>query len=163
LDSFSNVQMTTTWVPALSGIRYIVDSSKVADEPTGLASPARPALGLDAGDRKKDRARGIRPKVHTDLMAYAEVADFPELIPELVLHPGNVFGSPVVPIRYSGLSKIANKFGRRCEYRLRNRYVEPPYGLRSFIGHRDEIRAEFDGEQLFDLGPRVQGQMRLRY
>ena len=61
--------------------------------------------------------------------------------------------APLATIPNSDLSKIAEKFGRGCEYKLRNRYVEPPYGLRTFIGHPDEIRAEFDGEQQFDLGP----------
>lgn len=71
----------------------------------------------------------------------------------LRIKPGNMSESPVVPIPYPDLSKVAEKYGKGCEYKLRNRYVEPPYGLRTFIGHPDEIRAEFDGEQLFDLGP----------
>jgi TonB family protein len=87
------------------------------------------------------------------LMAYGEVAEAPGSIPGLVLHPGNASESPVGPIPYSDLSKIAEKFGRGCEYKLMNRYVESPYGLRTFISHPDEIRAEVDGEQLFDLGP----------
>jgi TonB family protein len=85
-------------------------------------------------------------------MANGEVAEVSGLIPGLVLHPGNVSESPVGRIPYSHLFRVAEKFGRGCEYKLRNRYVEPPYGLRIFIGHPDEIRAEFDGEQLFDLG-----------
>jgi len=64
------------------------------------------------------------------------------------LDPGNP-----VPIPYSDLSSIAEKFSRGCEYKLMNRYVESPYGLRTFIGHPEEIRAECDGEQVFDLAP----------
>jgi len=126
------------------------------DEAVGVGSAARPTLGLDAGNLpEKENSRRDRPgaKVSADLMAYAEVAETPGLIPGLVLPPDNVSESQVVPIPYSDLSKIAEKFGRACEYKLRNRYVEPPYGLRTFIGHPDEIRPEFDGEQLFDLGP----------
>jgi TonB family protein len=110
---------------------------------------------LDAGnlpEKEKSRGDRISANVRADLMAYGEVAETPGLIPGLVVHPGNGSESPVVPIPYSDLFEIAEKFGRACEYKLRNRYVEPPYGLRTFIGHRDEIRAEFDGEQLFDWG-----------
>jgi hypothetical protein len=111
---------------------------------------------LDAGnllEKENSRRDRLRAKVRADLMAYDEVAETAVSISGLVLHPGNVSESPVLSIPYSDLSKIAEKFGRGCEYKLRNRYVEPPYGLRTFIGHPDEIRAEFDGEQLFDLGP----------
>jgi hypothetical protein len=122
----------------------------------GVASTARPALGLDGGnlpESEKSRRDRPRAKVSADLLAYDEIAETPGFISGLVLHPHNGSESAVVPIPYSDLSKIAEKFGRACEYKLRNRYVEPPYGLRTFIGHPDEIRAEFDGEQLFDLGP----------
>jgi TonB family protein len=125
-------------------------------EVAGVASTARPARGLDVGNlpKKEDGRRDrLRAKVRADLMAYGEVAETPGLVSGLVLDPGNVSESPVVGIPYSDLSKIAEKFGRGCEYKLRNRYVEPPYGLRTFIGHPDELRAEFEGEQLFDLGP----------
>jgi len=120
------------------------------DEPAGVASTVRPALGLDAGTLP---IKELRPTVRADLMAYGEVAEALGLIPGLVLHPSNGSESPVVPIPNSNLSKIAEKLGRACEYALMNRYVEPPYGLRAFISHPDEIRTEFDGEQLFDLGP----------
>jgi hypothetical protein len=71
----------------------------------------------------------------------------------LYIEPGNTSQSPVVPIPHGDLSKVAEKFGRCCEYKLMNRYVEPPYGCRTFIGHPDEIRMEINGEQLLDLGP----------
>ncbi len=61
-------------------------------------------------------------------------------------------GNPLT-IPESDLSKLAERLGRACEYKLMNRYVETPYGLRTFIGQPDEIRAAFDTEQLFDLGP----------
>jgi len=61
--------------------------------------------------------------------------------------------SPVVPTPYSDLSKIAEKFGKSCEYKFMKRYVEPPYGCRTFIGYPDEIKVELNGEQLLDLGP----------
>jgi TonB family protein len=137
-------------------IRLGLCMNPYTDAPARVASTARPALGLDAGnlpEKEKSRRDWSRAKVRAGPMANGEVAETPGLIPGLVLHPGNVSESPVVPIPYSDLSKIAEKFGRGCEYKLRNRYVEPPYGLRTFIGHPDEIRAEFDGEQLFDLGP----------
>ena len=128
----------------------------ITDEAVEVASTARPALGLDAGEppekENSHRAR-LREKVCADLVAYGGVAETRGLIPGIVLHPGNVSESPVVPIPYSDLSKIAEKFGRGCEYKLRNRYVESPCGLRTFISHPDEIRVRFDGEQLFDLGP----------
>jgi hypothetical protein len=126
------------------------------DEVAEVASTARPALGLDAANlpgKEKGRRGLIRAKVRADLMAYGEVAETAVSISGLVLQPGNVSESPVLSIPYSDLSKIAEKFGRGCEYKLRNRYVELPYGLRNFISHPDEIRAEFDGEQLFDFGP----------
>jgi TonB family protein len=122
----------------------------------GPASTARPALGLDAGnlpEKEKGRQDRLRARVRADLMAYGEVAETPGLIPGLVLHPDNTSESPVVPIPHSDLFKIAEKFARGCEYKLMNRYVEPPNGLRSFIGYRNEIREEFDGEQLFYLVP----------
>jgi TonB family protein len=137
-------------------IRLGVCINPYTDEAGGVASAAQPALGLDAGnlpEKERSRRDRLRAKVGAELMAYGEVAETTRLIPGLVLHPGNVSESPVVAMLYSDLSKIAEKFGRGCEYKLRNRYVEAPYGLRTFIGHPDEIRTEFDGEQLFDLGP----------
>ena len=74
----------------------------------------------------------------------------------LCIKPGDMAEWPVGRISYSDLRQITEKFGRGCEYRLANRYVEAPYGLRTFIGHLDEIRVEFDGEQRFDLGPGFQ-------
>jgi TonB family protein len=123
------------------------------EEAAEVISAARPAVGSDAGnlpEKEEGRRDRLRAKVDAELMAYGDEAETPGLIPGLVLHPGNVSESPVP---YSELSKIAEKFGRGCEYQLMNRYVEPPYGLRTFIGHSDEIGAEFDGEQLFELGP----------
>ena len=72
------------------------------------------------------------------------------------IKPGDMAEWPVGRISYSDLHQITEKFGRGSEYRLANRYVEAPYGLRTFIGHPDEIREKFDGEQLFDLGPGFQ-------
>jgi hypothetical protein len=69
------------------------------------------------------------------------------------IRPGNTSESRADPIPPCDLFKIAEKLERACEYKLMNRYVELPYGLRTFIGHPDEIRLAFDGEQLFDLGP----------
>ena len=126
------------------------------DEAAGVASTARPTLGLDVGnlpEKEKGRRDRIRANARADLMAYGEVVETPGLIPGLVPHPANVSESPVLPMLYPDLTKIGGNFGRGCEYQLLNRYVEPPYGLRTFINHPDEIRAEFDGEQLFDLGP----------
>src|SRR6516164_3915856 len=40
----------------------------------------------------------------------------------LCIKPGNMSESPVVPSPHSGLFKIAEKFGRACEYKLINRY-----------------------------------------
>jgi TonB family protein len=100
---------------------------------------------------KEESRRDRIGVVRDDLIAYGDVAESPGWIPGLVLDPGNVSESPVVP-PYSDLFKIADKFGRGCEYRLKNRYVEPPYGLRTFISHLDEMRAVFNGEQLFDFG-----------
>jgi hypothetical protein len=93
-----------------------------------------------------------RTKIRADLIAFGDVAESSGLSPGLVLRPGNESESSVV-IPYSDLSKIAEKFGRGCEYKLMNRYLEAPYGLRTFIGHPGEIREAFDGEQLFDLTP----------
>ena len=59
----------------------------------------------------------------------------------------------MVPIPFSALSIVAEKFARACEYKLMAKYVEPPYGLRTFISHPDEMRAEYGGEQRFELGP----------
>jgi len=52
---------------------------------------------------------------------------------------------------------VAEKVVRGCEYKLADRYVEPPYGMRTyFVEQTPEIIALFADGQHMHLGPGFQ-------
>lgn len=136
-----------------------IDSSQ--EEASGLAPRALRALGLDSGslsDKEQGHRERARGKIRNDLMNYADVAE--ATIPGLRPADGSLPGGLALPIAYSDLSHIAEKLARGFEYKRAERYVESPYGIRTFvplpsafISGPGKMMSEITGEGQFDLGP----------
>jgi hypothetical protein len=72
--------------------------------------------------------------------------------------PGLTQGGPTgyaLPIPWAGLSIIAEKIARECEYRLKDKkFVWPPYGVRTCVANPDEISPLFQSHRReIDFGP----------
>jgi hypothetical protein len=93
-----------------------------------------------------------------ELMPYADVAGKPGAIPDFTLWEGNgeteLFA---IPIPWAALIIIAEKIACGCEYKLKDRYVEFPYGIRTFITNPNVIKSFFvsSGKRI-DFGPGCQ-------
>lgn len=131
-------------------------------ETSGLAERALRTLGIDAGDLSeterghRDRARA---RIRKELMLPSDVSE--TFIRGLGRPESSAPEVSALPIAYADLSLIAEKMARGCEYRRARRYVELPYGLRTFIGDPAafssapaKLLSEVGGEEVrFDLGP----------
>jgi hypothetical protein len=123
---------------------------------SGLAARALRSLGLDVDElpeTEKSHRHRLRARIRSELMPRADIAESPGQIPGL----GPPSGQPsewAIPIPWAGLSIIAEKIARGCEYALMRRYVEPPYGIRTFSKNSAAMPEKFVsfGESL-DLGP----------
>jgi len=128
---------------------------------SGLASKALRSLGLDAdGLREEEKAYRdkFRAKIRSELMPYADVAGQPGAIPGCTLWEGNGETEPfAIPIPWAALIIIAEKIACGCEYKLKDRYVELPYGIRTFITNPNVVNSLFASfGRLIDFGPGCQ-------
>jgi hypothetical protein len=66
-------------------------------------------------------------------------------------------GQFAIPIPWAALSIIGEKIARGCEYKLKDRYVEAPYAIRTTISEPDEVNPMFcSHRRLVDFGPGCQ-------
>jgi hypothetical protein len=120
-------------------IRLVLCIDPKSDAVSGLASKALRSLGVDAeglSETERSYRDKLKTKIRSELMAYADVAEKPGAIPGL----GSQDRQPTewaIPIPWAGLSIIAEKIARGCEYKLRDRFVENPYGIRTFVNSSD--------------------------
>jgi hypothetical protein len=144
-------------------IRFGLCVDPAKPETSGLAPRALRTIGLDTGklsDDEQGHRDRTRARIRKELMLYDDVAE------TTIRGLGPPDGSPpevlTLPIAYSDISRIAEKMARGFEYKRSGRFVEPPYGLRTFIGDPSsfisdpsKLLSEIYGEEgQFDLGPR---------
>jgi hypothetical protein len=127
-----------------------------AEAASGISALGLRSLGLDAGELpEKERAHRdrLRAKVRSELIPYAEVADSERMIPGLG-PPDNRRSEWAIAIPYAGLSIVAEKFARGCEFKLKGRLVAEPYGLRTSIEESDVIPEPWASAiKRYDFGP----------
>jgi hypothetical protein len=89
-------------------------------------------------------------------MPYREVVGKPGAIPGLGPPPDDSIEWSV-PIPWAALSIITEKIVRGCEYKIEGRFVEKPYGIRTFVGSTPELPEPFSSfAKLLDFGPGCQ-------
>ena len=139
-------------------IRLSLCIDPASPEASGLASKALRSLGLDADDlseEEKAHRDKLRAKIRSELLPYADVANGAGVIPGLTQETSSEAPQFALPIPWAGLSIIAEKMARGCEYKLKKRYVELPYGIRTFIAD-PRVRSPLfshPSAKLIDLGP----------
>jgi 5-methylcytosine-specific restriction endonuclease McrA len=123
---------------------------------SGIAAAALRALGIDAeelSEKERGHREKLRARIRAELMPQAETAELPGKIPGL----GPAHDEPsdwAIGIPWAALSIIAEKIARGCEYKLKERYIEPPYGLRTAVSESGMVPEELlPGITVFDLGP----------
>jgi hypothetical protein len=142
-------------------VRFGLCSDPSREETSGLAPRALRTLGLDAGRLSECEQRhrdGARVKIRKELMPYSKVAE--ATIPGLGPPDGDTPEALALPIAHADLSIIAEKLARGFEYKRAGRYIESPYGIRTFIPHPSKfvtdpsrMMSTITGEDQFDLGP----------
>ncbi len=123
----------------------------------GLAARVFRSLGLDVDglpEKEKTIRDGLRAKIRSEFISSAEVTELPGKIPGLGPPDGTSIGA--LPIPRAGLSIIAEKIARGCEYKYKNRrrLVMPPYGIRTLIRESDFVPEPFASAcTILDFGP----------
>jgi hypothetical protein len=137
-------------------IRLVLCVDPKSEAASGLASRALRSLGIDAdglSEQERTHREKIRAKIRSELMPHAEVVGIPGKIPGL----GPPEGEPVqwaIPIPWAGLAIIAEKIVRGCEYKLKGRYLDIPYGIRIFVSETHFLPQPYAAAaQSLDFGP----------
>jgi hypothetical protein len=137
-------------------VRLILCVNPKSRAASGLASKALRSLGLDTDGRsEKDKVYRDRQraKVRSELMPSADIAGKPGAIPGLGPH-GDKSAPWSIPIPWAGLSIIVEKIVRGCEYKLRERLVEKPYGISTFVDASGFVPEPYASHaQFLDFGP----------
>jgi hypothetical protein len=120
------------------------------------------SLGIDVGNlsSKEQAIRDHeRAKLQAEFLPYLEVQDLPGRIPGLG-PPLDQPQGPGILIPWAGLSMMAEKIARGCEYRYNNqkRYVQAPYGILTLIPNLDDLSDNplLKFTELIDFGPGCQ-------
>ncbi len=116
-----------------------VDPQSVAA--SGIAKIAFRSLGIDAGelpDREQGHREKLLAKIRSELISAATLSGQLGRIPGLGPQVSRL-REWAIPIPWAGLSVIAEKFARGCEYKLNGRLITPPYGLRTFVNDSDVL------------------------
>jgi hypothetical protein len=114
---------------------------------SGISAKALRSLGLDTqglDEREKEHRENRRTKIKSELLPHAAVAGSPGAIPGL--SPQEWVGEEgqfVIPIPWAALSIIAEKIARGCEYKLKDKYIEPPYAIRTYVTEPDVVSPLF--------------------
>ena len=122
---------------------------------SGLAARVFRSLGLDVESltaEERTHREASLAKLRSELMPHSKVASRSGAIPGL----GPPAGAPVkwsIPIPWAGLSIITEKIARGCEYKLRRRFLEAPYGIRTFVMETGEVPEAYAAKsEVFDFG-----------
>jgi hypothetical protein len=137
-------------------IRMVLCVDPRSQGASGLAAKALRSLGLDVHGltvNEMAHRNALLAKIRSELMPHSKVAEGPGAIPGL----GPPAGIPVewsIPIPWAGLSIITEKIVRGCEYKLRRRFLEPPYGIRTSVIETGEVPEAYAAKsEVFDFGP----------
>ncbi len=137
-------------------VRLILCVNPKSEAASGLASKALRSLGIDASElseREKIHRRRFRDKIRSELMPQADLAGKPGRIPGLGPSEGSE-SQWSIPIPWAGLAIVAEKIVRGCEYKIRDRLVEPPYGMRIFVSPSDFVPEPYaSASRVFEFGP----------
>ena len=126
----------------------------------GVSEKALRSLGIDAGElAPKDRGHreNRRLKLKAEFIPVTAGEQMPGAIPGPAQKPGP--GEYLVPIPWAGLSIIAEKIARGCEYKLKGRkkFVEPPFAVRTCVTEPDVVSPQFLSHRtVIDFGPGCQ-------
>ncbi|MBN1569637.1 MAG: hypothetical protein JXA73_17465 [Acidobacteria bacterium] len=137
-------------------IRLMLCVDPKLEAASGLHTKVFRSLGIDADDLPK-REQAIRAKlrerVKSEMIPKDTVSELPGKIPGL--GPSDAESPWSLPIPWAGLSIIIEKIVRGCEYRLRQRYIELPYGIRTFVDQPyDVLREPYESATTtIDFGP----------
>ena len=119
----------------------------------GVSEKALRSLGIDAGNllpRERQHRENRRLKLKAELVPLKDGEEMRGVIPGLAqkLRPTEY----AVPIPWAGLSIIAEKIARGCEYKLKGKkFVEPPYaemsGINIYRSRLAALRRQLAGTQ----------------
>jgi hypothetical protein len=123
----------------------------------GLSQKALRSLGIGAGGlapEEREHRENLRRKLKAELIPVTAGEQLPGAIPGVDRKPTGYR----VPIPWAGLSIIAEKIARGCEYKLKGKkFVEPPYAVRTLVSEPDLVAPEFQSHGKFiDFGPGCQ-------
>ncbi len=135
-------------------IRLVLCLDPKSEAVSGLTSKALRSLGLDTerlSENEKVHRDKLRAKLRSELIPYAHVAGKPGQIPGLGPHEPTQW---VVPIPWAGLSIMAEKIARGCEHKLKGRFLEKPYGIRTAVTDSAVVPELFArAAKVYDFGP----------
>jgi hypothetical protein len=125
----------------------------------GIREKALRSLGIDAGElapEEREHRENRRRKLKAELIAVTAGDPMQGAIPGIARNPASV--GYAVPIPWAGLSIIAEKIARGCEYKLRDKkFIEPPYAVRTRISEPDIVEPQFlSCRTVQDFGPGCQ-------
>lgn len=125
----------------------------------GVSQSALRSLGIDAGELTPiERAHrdNRRLKLKAELIPVTDGEHMPGAIPGLAQKSGQA--EYAVPIPWAGISIIAEKIARGCEYKSNGKkFVEPPYAVRTCISEPDIVSPQFQLQRrIIDFGPGCQ-------
>ena len=125
----------------------------------GLSQKALRSLGIDAGElapKEREHRENRRLKLKAEFIPASAGEQMPGAIPGLAEKPGPA--EHVVPIPWAGLSIIAEKIARGCEYKIRGeKFVEPPHAVRTRVSKPDIVEPQFLSHRtIIDFGPGCQ-------
>ncbi len=139
-------------------IRMVLCTDPRSEAAAGLITKVLRSLGLDVDGLPKEEKtirERLRSKIRSELIAYAEVGELPGKVPGLG-PPDDEQVQWSIPIPWAGLSIIAEKIARGCEYKYKNRkrLVTPPYGIRTFVNESKIVAEPFaSASRTLDFGP----------
>ena len=111
----------------------------------GLSERALRSLGIEAGElarEEREHRENRRLKLKAEFIPAPAGEQMPGAIPGLAEKPGPV--EYVVPIPWAGLSIIAEKIARGCEYKIKGeKFVEPPYAVRTRVSKPNIVESRF--------------------
>jgi hypothetical protein len=129
----------------------------------GVREKALRSLGINAGElapKEREHRENRRLKLKAEFIPVTAGEQMPGAIPGLAQQPGPA--ESVVPIAWAGLSIIAEKIARGCEYKeMGKKFVEPPYEVRTCVSEPDVVGPQFLPHRMvnrtvIDFGPGCQ-------
>jgi hypothetical protein len=118
----------------------------------GVRGKVLRSLGIDAGELapgERERRENRRLKMKAELIPMTAGEQMPGAIPGLAQKRGTA--EYAVPIPWAGLSIIAEKIARGCEYKLKDkRFIELPYAVRTCVTEPDFVGLPFLSHRMLD-------------